>query len=227
MLLQIPQVLDADGVTRVRTLIDAGEWVDGNVTSGPQAALAKRNAQLVENSEARAQAADIILRALERTPLFTAAALPLKIFPPLFNRYEGGQNFANHVDNAVRRNRAGDLNVRTDLSATLFLAEPESYEGGELVIEDTYGGHVVKLSAGDMILYPASSLHHVRPVTSGARVASFFWIQSMVREDARRALLFDLDMSIQRLATKVGLDDPSIVSMTGVYHNLLRMWAEM
>jgi PKHD-type hydroxylase len=127
----------------------------------------------------------------------------------------------------VRRNRAGDLNVRTDLSATLFLAEPESYEGGELVIEDTYGGHVVKLSAGDMILYPASSLHHVRPVTSGARVASFFWIQSMVREDARRALLFDLDMSIQRLATKVGLDDPSIVSMTGVYHNLLRMWAEM
>ncbi len=227
MLLQIPQVLDADGVARVLALIDAGEWVDGNVTSGPQAALAKRNAQLVESSDARAQAADIILRALERTPLFTAAALPLKIFPPLFNRYEGGQNFANHVDNAVRRNRAGDLNVRTDLSATLFLAEPESYEGGELVIEDTYGGHMVKLAAGDMILYPASSLHHVRPVTSGARIASFFWIQSMVREDAKRALLFDLDMSIQRLAAKAGLDDPSIVSMTGVYHNLLRMWAEM
>jgi len=227
MLLQIPQVLDADGVARVRALIDAGEWVDGNVTSGPQAALAKRNAQLVENSEARAQAADIVLRALERTPLFTAAALPLKIFPPLFNRYEGGQSFANHVDNAVRRNRAGDLNVRTDLSATLFLAEPESYEGGELVVEDTYGGHMVKLAAGDMILYPASSLHHVRPVTSGARVASFFWIQSMVREDVKRALLFDLDMSIQRLATKAGLDEPSIVSMTGIYHNLLRMWAEM
>lgn len=227
MLLQIPQVLDADGVAHVRALIDAGEWVDGNITSGPQAALAKRNLQLVESSDARAQAADVILRALERTPLFTAAALPLKIFPPLFNRYEGGQNFANHVDNAVRRNRAGDLNVRTDLSATLFLAEPESYEGGELVIEDTYGGHMVKLAAGDMILYPASSLHHVRPVTSGARVASFFWIQSMVREDAKRALLFDLDMSIQRLATKAGLDDPSIVSMTGVYHNLLRMWAEM
>jgi PKHD-type hydroxylase len=227
MLLQIPQVLDADGVAHVRAQIDAGEWVDGNITSGPQAALAKRNMQLVESSDARAQAADVILRALERTPLFTAAALPLKIFPPLFNRYEGGQNFANHVDNAVRRNRAGDLNVRTDLSATLFLAEPESYEGGELVIEDTYGGHMVKLAAGDMILYPASSLHHVRPVTSGARIASFFWIQSMVREDAKRALLFDLDMSIQRLATKAGLDDPSIVSMTGVYHNLLRMWAEM
>ena len=226
MLLQIPQVLDAAAVTRVRAIIDAGEWVDGNVTSGPQAALAKRNMQLAEQSPQRAEAADIILRALERTPLFTAAALPLKIFPPLFNRYEGGQNFGNHVDNAVRRNRAGDLTVRTDLSATLFLADPESYEGGELVVEDTYGGHVVKLPAGDMILYPASSLHHVRPVTRGARVASFFWLQSMVREDARRAVLFDMDMSIQRLAIQTGQGDPAIVSLTGVYHNLLRMWAE-
>ena len=155
-----------------------------------------------------------------------AAALPKKVFPPLFNRYEGGQNFANHVDNAVRRNRAGDLTMRTDLSATLFLCEPDTYEGGELVIEDTYGGHIVKLGAGDMILYPSTSLHNVTPVTRGARVASFFWIQSMIRSDTQRALLFDLDMSIQRLGAQVGLADPSIVQMTGVYHNLLRRWAD-
>ena len=227
MLLQIPQVLDANSVARVRSIIDAGEWVDGNVTSGPQAAIAKRNAQLAEASKAREDAADIILRALEKTPLFTAAALPLKIFPPLFNRYEGGQNFGNHVDNSVRRNRAGDLVIRTDLSATLFLEPPEAYDGGELVIEDTYGGHVVKLAAGDMILYPSTSLHHVTPVTRGARTACFFWLQSMVREDAKRTILFDLDMSIQRLATQVGLSDPSIVSLTGTYHNLLRAWAEI
>jgi PKHD-type hydroxylase len=227
MLLQIPQVLDADGVARVRAIIDAGDWVDGNVTSGPQAALAKRNTQLAEQSKAREEAADIILRALERNPLFTAAALPLKIFPPLFNRYEGGQNFGNHVDNSVRRNRAGDLVIRTDLSATLFLESPEAYDGGELVIEDTYGGHVVKLNPGDMILYPSTSLHHVAPVTRGARVACFFWLQSMVREDAKRTILFDLDMSIQRLSTQIGLADPSIVALTGTYHNLLRAWAEI
>jgi PKHD-type hydroxylase len=227
MLLHIPQVLRSEAVARVRAIVDAGQWVDGNETSGPQAALAKRNAQLSENSPARAEAGDIVLGALEKAPLFTAAALPLKVYPPLFNRYEGGQTFANHIDNAVRRNRAGDLNLRTDLSATLFLSPPESYDGGELVIEDTYGGHAVKLPAGDMILYPADSLHHVTPVTRGARVASFFWVQSMVRDSARRTLLFDLDMSIQRLTPKVGLADPTVVSLTGVYHNLLRMWAEM
>ncbi|HVK80298.1 MAG TPA: Fe2+-dependent dioxygenase [Verrucomicrobiae bacterium] len=227
MLLQIPQVLDAAGVARVRSIIDAGEWVDGNVTSGPQAAIAKRNAQLAETSKAREEAADIVLRALEKTPLFTAAALPLMIFPPLFNRYEGGQNFGNHVDNSVRRNRSGDLVIRTDLSATLFLEPPDAYDGGELVIEDTYGGHVVKLAAGDLILYPSTSLHHVTPVTRGARTACFFWLQSMVREDAKRTMLFDLDMSIQRLAAQVGLGDPSIVSLTGTYHNLLRVWAEI
>lgn len=227
MLVQIPRLLDSDDLTRVRAIIDGGEWVDGNITSGRQAALAKRNLQLVEQSSERVAAADIVLRALEHTPLFTAAALPLKIFPPLFNRYEGGQNFANHVDNAVRRNRAGDINMRTDLSATLFLSAPDSYDGGELVVEDTYGGHVVKLEAGDMILYPSTSLHHVTPVTRGARVACFFWIQSMVREDARRALLFDMDLSIQRLAAHVGLSDPSIIALTGTYHNLLRSWAEL
>jgi PKHD-type hydroxylase len=227
MLLHIPGVLSKDGVAALRAIIDAGEWVDGNVTSGPQAAAAKRNVQLAEDSPARVKAADMILAALERTPLFIAAALPQQVFPPLFNRYEGGQHFANHIDNAVRRNRAGDVKIRTDLSATLFLAEPDAYEGGELVVEDTYGGHSVKLPAGDMILYPASSLHHVTPVTNGARVASFFWIQSMVREDARRALLFDLDIGVQRLGQEVGLEHPALVSMTGVYHNLLRMWAEL
>lgn len=176
MLLHIPGVLPKETVSRVRALIDTGEWIDGNVTSGAQAALAKRNTQLREDSAARQQAGDLVLQALERTPLFIAAALPHKVFPPLFNRYAGGQNFANHIDNAVRRNRAGDIKIRTDLSATLFLSEPESYEGGELVVEDTYGGHSVKLPAGDMVLYPASSLHHVTPVSSGARVASFFWI---------------------------------------------------
>lgn len=225
MLLHIPNVLNAERLREVRTLIDAGPWVDGNTTSGPQAALAKRNAQLDEASAERTQAADIVLSALERTPLFTAAALPLRVFPPLFNRYEGGQMFDSHIDNAVRRNRTGDLIVRTDLSATLFLSEPDSYDGGELTVEDTYGAHAVKLPAGDLVLYPASSLHQVTPVTRGARVASFFWIQSMVREDRQRALLFDLDMSVQRLAQKVGLADPAIVQMTGVYHNLLRMWA--
>jgi len=227
MLLQIPQILSPESVARIRAIIDAGPWVDGNVTSGPQAALAKSNMQLAENSGERAEAADIILAALERSPLFTAAALPLRVFPPLFNRYEGGQNFGNHVDNAVRRNRAGDLTIRTDLSCTLFLAEPDSYEGGELVIEDTYGAHAVKLPAGDMILYPSTSLHNVTPVTKGARVACFFWLQSMIRDDAKRTLLFDLDMSIQQLTREHGQGAPPIVSMTGVYHNLLRMWAEI
>lgn len=226
MLLHIPSVLAKDDVARVRDLIDAGEWVDGNVTSGPQSALAKRNMQLEESAPQAREAGAIILQALERTPLFIAAALPLRVFPPLFNRYEGGQTFGNHIDNAVRRNRGGDLNVRTDLSCTLFLAEPDAYDGGELVVEDTYGVHAVKLEAGDAILYPASSLHRVEPVTRGARIASFFWIQSMVREDGRRALLFDMDMAVQRLGAELGIGHPSVVSLTGSYHNLLRMWAE-
>lgn len=226
MLLQIPGVLDKDEVARVRTIVDGGEWVDGNVTSGPQSALAKRNAQLSEASPQAREAGALILSKLEKAPLFIAGALPLKVFPPLFNRYEGGQNFGAHIDNSVRRNRAGDLRVRTDISATLFLAAPESYKGGELVIEDTYGVHSVKLPAGDLILYPASSLHRVQPVSEGARVASFFWVQSMVRDDAQRTLLFDMDMAVQRLGGELGLAHPSVVSLTGSYHNLLRMWAE-
>jgi PKHD-type hydroxylase len=226
MMAPIPEVLTAEQVATVRALIDAGQWADGNMTSGPQSALAKRNMQLVEDTPAARQAGDMILAALERTPLFIAAALPLKVFPPLFNRYEGGQNFGNHIDNAVRRNR-GELRVRTDLSATLFLADPEDYDGGELIVEDTYGAHAVKLGAGDLILYPASSLHRVEPVTRGARVASFFWVQSMVRDDGERALLFDLDISVQKLTGQLGQGHPEVVSLTGLYHNLLRRWADV
>lgn len=227
MMLHIPEVLTKEAVAELRALIDAGEWIDGNVTSGRQSALAKRNMQLSEISPQASEAGAMVLAALEKNLMFIAAALPNKVFPPLFNRYEGGQTFAAHIDNAVRRNRAGDIKIRTDLSATLFLAEPDSYEGGELVVEDTYGAHSAKLPAGDMILYPASSLHRVEPVTKGARVASFFWIQSMVRDDAKRALLFDMDIAIQLLARDLGQGRPQIVTLTGTYHNLLRMWSEV
>ena len=226
MMIAVPDLLGAAEVERVRAIIDAGEWVDGNVTSGPQAALAKNNMQLSEESEAAKQAGRIVLDALGRAPLFIAAALPLKIFPPLFNRYSGGQAFGTHIDNAVRIQRGSEFRIRSDLSATLFLAEPDSYEGGELLVEDQLGAHRVKLPAGHMLLYPASSLHRVEPVTSGERVASFFWIQSMVRDDGARSLLFDLDSAIQSLAADRGLDDPAIIRLTGIYHNLLRRWAD-
>lgn len=226
MMLQIPQVLPKAEVARLRALIDAADWVDGNVTSGFQSALAKRNRQLPEDSPAAREAGATILAALERHPLFITAALPAKIFPPLFNSYGPGQTFGDHVDNSIRISRIDGSRIRTDLSATLFLTEPEDYDGGELTVDDTYGVHQVKLGAGDMILYPASSLHRVEPVTRGARVSSFFWIQSLVRDDARRALLFDMDMSIQRAAGTLGQGDPSIIGLTGAYHNLLRMWAE-
>lgn len=226
MMLAIPDLLDPGQLAEVRRIVDAGKWVDGNETSGRQSALAKRNMQLAEDSEAAKSAGAIILDALGKSPLFIAAALPLKVFPPLFNRYQGGERFGTHVDNAVRLKRGTDLKVRSDLSATLFLADPDSYEGGELVVEDNLGTHKVKLPAGHMILYPASSLHRVEPVTSGARVASFFWIQSMVRDDGARTLLFDLDRSIQAIAADRGQDDPAIIQLTGVYHNLLRRWAD-
>jgi PKHD-type hydroxylase len=226
MMLAIPDVLDAACLARVRGIIDAAQWVDGNETSGHQSALAKRNMQLPEDGAAAREAGAIILDALSSAPLFVAAALPLKVFPPLFNLYEGGQAFGTHVDNAVRLKRGSDLKVRSDLSATLFLADPDSYDGGELVVEDNLGTHAVKLPAGHMILYPASSLHRVEPVTRGARVASFFWIQSMVRDDAARTLLFDLDRSIQTIAADRGQEDPAIIQLTGVYHNRLRRWAD-
>jgi PKHD-type hydroxylase len=227
MMLHIPEVLTKAQVAELRALIDAATWTDGNETSGAQAAMAKRNAQLPEGSPAAVQAGEAILDALAKTPLFVAAALPQVVFPPLFNRYAGGEAFGLHVDNSIRQSRDGKVRIRSDLSATLFLTEPEAYDGGELVVEDTFGAHEVKLPAGDMILYPASSLHRVTPVTRGARISSFFWIQSLVREDARRELLFQMDLAIQQLSGRVGADAPELISLTGTYHNLLRMWAEV
>jgi PKHD-type hydroxylase len=225
MLLQIPKVLSAEQVADSRRQLEATEWVDGRVTAGHQSARAKDNVQLPEDSPVARQLGQAILAALERTPLFLSAALPLKIFPPLFNRYAAGHSFGVHVDNAIRQVRNTPHRVRTDISATLFLSEPEEYDGGELVVEDTFGTHSVKLPAGDMILYPASSLHRVQPVTRGARTASFFWIQSMVRDDGQRTILFDLDLAIQRLSVDVP-NHPSVVQLTGTYHNLLRRWAD-
>jgi PKHD-type hydroxylase len=226
MLLQIPGILTKAQVRDARAVLDAAEWVDGRVTAGHQSAQAKDNVQVPEGHPAARQVGETILAALARNPLFRSAALPLHVFPPLFNRYSVGQSFGSHVDNAVRQVPGTAHQLRTDLSATLFLSEPGEYDGGELVIEDTFGVQSVKLAAGNMILYPASSLHHVRPVTRGARVSSFFWIQSMVRDDGARTLLFDLDLSIQRLGT----DHPehaSVLQLTGVYHNLLRRWASV
>jgi PKHD-type hydroxylase len=219
----IPAVLSVDDVARVRALIDAAEWVDGNATSGTQSARAKQNRQLPEDSAAARQAGEIVLNALGRSPLFVAAALPLKVYPPLFNRYEAGDAFGTHVDTAIRIRRGSDFRIRSDLSATLFLAEPGSYDGGELVIADQPG---IKLATGDLLLYPASTLHRVDPVRSGVRVAAFFWIQSMVRNESDRAILFDLDTAIQSLSGDGG-DADDLVRLTGVYHNLLRRWAEV
>ena len=227
MMIHIPQVLTKDQVARLRALIDAAAWIDGNATSGAQSALAKRNEQLPEDSPAAKAAGEAILDALSANPLFVTAALPQTVFPPLFNRYGGGQTFGVHIDNSIRQSREGTVRIRSDLSATLFLTEPEDYDGGELLVEDTYGVHEVKLPAGDMILYPASSLHQVTPVTRGARTSSFFWLQSLIRDDAQRALLFQMDIAIQQLAGKVGAGAPELVSLTGTYHNLLRMWAEL
>ena len=226
MMLAVPDLVDKEGVARIRALIDAAEWTDGTVTSGHQSALAKRNMQLPEESPAAREAGRMVLEALGQSPLFIAAALPLKIFPPLFNRYEGGQAFGTHIDNAIRIHRGSEFRVRSDLSATLFLSDPDSYDGGELTVEDHLGVHSTKLAAGHMLLYPASSLHRVEPVTRGARVASFFWIQSMVREDAERTILLDLDRAIQTIAADRGQGDPAIIQLTGVYHNLLRRWAD-
>ena len=225
MILPIPNVLAPEQLREARTILEAAEWVDGKITAGHQSARAKDNQQVREDSPAARQLGDMIVAALERNPRFVSAALPLKVFPPLFNRYSGGQSFGLHVDNAVRMIRGTSHRVRTDLSATLFLTEPSEYDGGELVVEDTYGAHSVRLPAGHMVLYPASSLHRVNPVTRGSRIASFFWVQSMVREDAQRALLFDMDAAIQRLMQEAP-DHPSALQLTGVYHNLLRMWAE-
>jgi PKHD-type hydroxylase len=226
MLLPIPDVLTAEQVLHARQIFEQAEWVDGRVTAGHQSALAKDNMQLPEGSPAARELGAMILDGLEQNALFVSAALPAKVFPPLFNRYQGGQAFGTHVDNAIRQVTGTTHRIRTDLSATLFFAGPAEYDGGELVVEDTYGTHQVKLPAGHLILYPSTSLHHVRPVTRGMRLASFFWIQSMVRDDAARTILFDLDVAIQRLKSD-GPAQLAAVQLTGVYHNLLRRWAEV
>lgn len=225
MLLPIPEVLNAAQVAQARQILQQAQWVDGKVTAGHQSARAKDNQQLPEDSAEARQIGEMILNALGQNPLFISAALPLRVFPPLFNRYQGGQSFGTHVDNAIRQVPGTGHRIRTDLSATLFFANPDEYDGGELIVEDTYGVHNVKLPAGHLVLYPSTSLHHVTPVTRGARVASFFWIQSMVRDDGERTLLFDLDMAIQRV-NREAPQTPAGVQLTGIYHNLLRRWAE-
>lgn len=225
MLLTIEELLTKAEVAAFRDRLAAADWVDGRVTAGEQSALAKRNLQVPEGSPAARELGERILGALGRNPRFVSAALPLRVFPPLFNRYDAGMAFDTHVDNAIRF--SGPVRYRTDLSATLFLSEPDAYDGGELIIEDAYGEHAVKLAAGSMVLYPATSLHRVAPITRGSRWASFFWIQSMVRSDEQRTLLFDLDTAIQALSARVGQGEPAAVSLAGSYHNLVRMWAEV
>lgn len=227
MLTVVPDLLTADEVARVRALIEAGEWIDGNATSGAQSALAKRNAQLPEDSAAARDAGALILDALGRSALFVAAALPLKVFPPLFNRYAGGQAFDTHVDTAVRIRRGSDFRIRADLSVTVFLEDPAAYDGGELLIEGGFGEQQVKLAAGQAVVYPASSLHRVAPVTRGVRLASFLWLQSMIRDDDARRILWELDQGVQATAQALGQGDAAAVRLTGVYHNLLRRWADV
>lgn len=227
MLLHIPDILSAEQLAHCRARLASAAWADGRITAGHQSAKAKDNAQLPENDPVAVELGALVLDALGRNSTFFSAALPRRIYPPLFNRYAGGQSFGFHVDNAVRydRSRGGSEPVRTDLSATLFLNPPEDYDGGELVIEDTFGTQNVKLKAGDLVLYPGTSLHRVTPVTRGERLASFFWIQSLLREDAQRRLMFEMDVAIRRLTRDVP-DHPSLVQLTGVYHNLLRRWSD-
>lgn len=234
MLIHIPQVLDQNELHRARLLLNDAPWGDGSLTAGPQAQQVKNNQQLPTGCHAARALQELVLAALERHVLFFSAALPKKVLPPMFNRYGGAHNhYGAHVDNAVRyvpagahtRLRPGER-VRTDLSCTLFLSDPHDYDGGELEIDDTYGPQRIKLPAGDLVLYPGTSVHQVRPVTRGQRIASFFWIESMVRSDEQRRLLFDLDRHLMQLRGHVGEADPAVVGLTGTYHNLLRMWAD-
>ena len=225
MMLHIPKVLTPEQVSAMRRKLDGAGWTDGRETVGAQGAQVKQNRQLPQASILGRALGDEVLAALASNPLYFAAALPLRTCPPLFNSYAGGEHYGDHIDGAVRLT-PGQAPMRTDLSCTLFLCEPEDYDGGTLVVNDTYGAHEVKLAAGDMILYPSSSVHQVEPVTRGERVCAFFWVQSMVRDDAQRGMLFDLDQTIARLRARAG-DCPELVSLTGHYHNLLRMWAEV
>jgi len=230
MLIPIPDVLSAEQLKHAWDVLNRAEWVDGRITAGHQSSKVKDNEQIPEGSPASKELGELVMGALSKNPLFISAALPLRVFPPLFNRYSGGQSFGTHVDNAIRPITGTPHRIRTDLSATLFLTAPEDYDGGELCVEDTYGVKKIKLPAGHMILYPSTSLHHVTPVTRGARVSSFFWLQSMIRRDANRALLFDLDLAIQGLNRDLPgqpAAEKASVQLMGVYHNLLREWAEL
>jgi len=224
MLLHIPDILDREQLRQLRTALDAADWTDGRETVGAQGAQVKRNRQLPDASPLRRQLGEVVLAALAKSPLYHAATLPLRTLPPRFNRYEGGGEYGMHVDGSVMALPNGEQ-LRSDISCTLFLSEPDDYDGGELIVSDTYGEHEVKLPAGDAIIYPSSSLHRVQPVTRGARVAAFFWVQSLVRDDSRRRLLYELDASIQRLVA-TGADRDAVLQLTGTYHNLLRQWAE-
>ena len=226
MIVRVPALLSAEQLAAARALLADAPWGDGRVTAGYQSARVKENLQLPEDCEASRRLRDLVLSALERNPLFISAALPARVFPPLFNRYEAGMNFGAHVDNAIRQVSGTAHRIRTDISATLFVSAPEDYDGGELVVEDTYGTHAAKLAAGDMILYPSTSLHRVTPVTRGARIAAFFWIQSMVKDDGERTILFDLDRAIAEL-TRAAPDNPALVRLTACYHNLVRRWGEI
>ncbi len=226
MLLQIPGVLTADALARCRALVEEADWEDGRITAGAQSAQVKNNRQLREDAPAAQAARALVVAGLAQSALFFSGALPKKTFPPLFNRYDGGANsFGDHIDNAVRTSAVTGAWVRTDLSATLFLSAPHEYDGGELVIDDTFGSQRIKLAAGDLLLYPASSLHRVEPVTRGVRLASFFWIESMVRSDEQRRLLFEMDTAIVALRERLG-ETGETIRLTGVYHNLLRLWVE-
>jgi PKHD-type hydroxylase len=227
MLICVPDILSKADVTEFRAVMDAAVWEDGRSTAGAQSAEVKKNEQLPPNGETSRKLGERVVKALAASPLFIAAAVPLHIFPPLFNRYGPGQHFGVHVDNAVRGDHLTGTRIRTDLSVTLFLSEPDEYDGGELIVEDYYGSHEVKLPAGHLVLYPATSLHTVTPITRGVRVASFFWLQSMIRDGHARSLIFDLDNAIQGLVPRLGRNDPELVKLTGIYHNLIRYWAEL
>jgi PKHD-type hydroxylase len=227
MLICIPDVLSKADVAEFRAVMDAAEWEDGRSTAGAQSALVKKNEQLPPNGEVSRKLGERIIKSLTASPLFISAAIPRHFFPPLFNRYGVGQHFGVHVDNAVRGDHLTGLRIRTDLSVTLFLSEPDEYDGGELVVEDYYGSHEVKLPAGQLVLYPATSLHTVTPITRGTRVASFFWLQSMIRDAHARSMIFDLDHAIQGLVERLGRNDAAVVKLSGLYHNLIRCWAEL
>jgi PKHD-type hydroxylase len=230
MLIRIPNLLSAEHVAHLRGVLAGTDWVDGKATTGAQSRDAKNNLQVPEDAPAARALGEIILGALGQSEAFMSAALALRVFPPLFNRYDPGMDFGTHIDNAIRfvkpsLGSGGAIRVRTDMSATLFLTDPADYDGGELVVEDTFGTHQVKLPAGDLVLYSATSRHHVTPVTRGSRWSSFFWVQSMVRDEAARSMLFELDTAIRGLRKQVG-DSEQVVSLTGLYHNLVRRWAD-